>query len=73
MLPDYWGDTSPLFPLGFAPTLIEFPKNIGKSRDKSYPTNQKTSSIPVPTQAERFAQHVSNFFSRAVSFIFLFA
>ena len=29
--------------------LIEFPKNIGKSRDKSYFTDQKTSSILVPT------------------------
>ena len=29
--------------------LIEFSKNMGKSRDKSYPTDQKTSSILVPT------------------------
>ena len=29
--------------------LIEFPKSIGKSRDKSYPTDQQTSSILVPT------------------------
>ena len=27
--------------------LIEFPKSIGKSRDKSYPTGQQTSSILV--------------------------
>ena len=35
--------------------LIEFPKNIGKSRDKSYPADQKTTSILVPTSmaAER--------------------
>ena len=29
--------------------LIEFPKNMCKSRDKSYPTDQKTSSILVLT------------------------
>ena len=29
--------------------LNEFPKNIGKSRDKSYPTDQKTLSILVST------------------------
>ena len=29
--------------------LIEFPNNIGKSRDKCYSTDQKTSSIPVST------------------------
>ena len=43
------GDTSP----GFAPMLIEFPKNIGKSRDKSYSTDQKTSSILLPTHKDR--------------------
>ena len=48
MLPNYWGDTfSPFLP-GFAPMLVEFPKNIGKSRDKSYPTDRKTSSVLVP-------------------------
>ena len=36
-------------PPGFAPMLIEFPKNTGKSRDKSYSTDQKTSSILEPT------------------------
>ena len=40
---------APPFPPGFAPMLIEFPKNISKSRDKSYPTDQKTSSILVLT------------------------
>ena len=35
--------------LGFASMLIEFPKNIGKSRDNCYPTDQKTSSMLVPT------------------------
>ena len=39
-------------PSGFAPMLIEVSKNIGKSRDKSYPTDQKTSSILVPTTAK---------------------
>ena len=34
---------------GFAPMLIEFPKNIDKPSNKSYPTDQKTSSILVPT------------------------
>ena len=48
MLPDYWGDTSPI-PPGFASMLIEFPQNIGKSGDKSYPTDQKTSFILVRT------------------------
>ena len=45
-------DTSP-FPPGFSLMLIEVPKNIGKSRDESYPTvytDQKTSSILVPTR-----------------------
>ena len=49
MLPDYWGGASPQFPPRFAAMLIEFPKNIGKSRDKSYSTDQKISSILVPT------------------------
>ena len=43
------GGMHPPIPLGFAPMLIEFPKNIGKSRDKSYSTDQKTSSVLVPT------------------------
>ena len=43
------GDTFFPFPPGFLPMLIEFPKNIGKSCDKSYPTDQKISSILVPT------------------------
>ena len=37
--------------------LIDFPKNIGKSRDKSYPTDQKTSSILVPTEAKSAKNH----------------
>ena len=48
------GDVSPI-PPGFALMLIEFPKNIGKSRDKSYPTDQKTSSILVPTTENKAA------------------
>ena len=39
------GGYIPLIPPRFAPMLIDFPKNIGKSRDKSYPTDQKASSI----------------------------
>ena len=50
VLPDYWGGYILPLLLGFAPILIEFVKNIGKSRDKSYPTDQKTSSILVPTK-----------------------
>ena len=46
MLPDYWED---IFPPGFAPMLIEFSKNMGKSRDKSHFTDQKTSSTLVLT------------------------
>ena len=38
-----------IHPPGFAPLLIEFLKNIAMSRDKSYPTDQKTSSILVLT------------------------
>ena len=49
MLSDYWEAYIPPFPPGFVRMLIEFPKNIGKSRDKPYPTDQKTSSIVVPT------------------------
>ena len=52
----YWGkcqiiegDTSSPFYPGFAPVLIEFPKNIGKSRDKFYLTDHKTLSILVST------------------------
>ena len=48
----YWGDAARLlggFSRGYVPMFIEFPKNIGKSRDKSYPTDLKTSSILVPT------------------------
>ena len=41
------GRIHPPIPPEFALMLIEFPKNIGKSRDKSYPTDQKTSSIIV--------------------------
>ena len=43
------GRIHPPIPPKLAPMLIEFPKNIGKSRDKSYSTDQKTSSIVVPT------------------------
>ena len=39
----------PPFSFGFATMLNEFPKKIGKSRDKFYPTHQTTSSILVPT------------------------
>ena len=45
----YIGGTHSPIPSEFAPMLTEFPKNFGKSRDKSYPTDQKTSSILVPT------------------------
>ena len=48
MRPDFGGIHPLIFP-GLAPMIIEFPKNIDKSRDKSYPTDQKTSSILVPT------------------------
>ena len=44
------GRIYPPIPPGFAPMSIEFPSNIGKSRDKSYPIDQKTSSILVPTK-----------------------
>ena len=50
MLPDYWGGYIPPIPPRFAPMLIEFPKNIVKSRDKSYPRDQKTSSIVMPNK-----------------------
>ena len=48
MLPDYWGGYIPPISPKFEPMLIEFSKNICKSRDKSYPTDQKISSILVP-------------------------
>ena len=50
MLPDYWVEYIPPIPPGFAPMLIKFHKNIGKSGDKSYSTDQKTSFILVPTR-----------------------
>ena len=40
----YWGG---YIPPGFAPMLIEFPKNIGKSSNQSYATDQKTLSILI--------------------------
>ena len=43
------GRLHPPIPPEFAPMLIELAINIGKSRDKSYSTDQKTSSILVPT------------------------
>ena len=60
----YWGEgaarllgvyIAPI-PPGYAPMLMKFPKNIGKSRDKSYPTDQKTSSILVPTRSQGSAK-----------------
>ena len=52
------GGYIPSLPPGFAPMLIEFYekqilrfKEFGKSRDKSYPTDQKTSSILVVTNS----------------------
>ena len=53
MLPDYRGGYIPSFLPRVAPMLIEFPKSkyyvtrclAIKSGDKSYPTDQKTSSV----------------------------
>ena len=39
--------------------LIELPKNIGKSHDKSYSTDQKTSFIVVRTETETFQLSMS--------------
>ena len=46
---DYCGGYISPNPPGFALMLIEFLKDIGKSLDKFYPTDQKTSSILVLT------------------------
>ena len=75
MYVEYWGDdlakltnfaarllggyTPPILP-GFAPMLVEFPKNIGKSRDKSYPTDQKTSSILVSAYRDKAPEVYTN-------------